>query len=241
NTSYRLSPGHLYLIPSFAYCRYRCEHAMEQYYLHFLEESYEGMSVFDQYGFSYEAKSRPGDAQLWERLLALNPNRELIDDNPSSYDNPPSLLSFKEKNKEQTPAVYLETKGIIRILLSRFLMDESPYAASHSAAHRKVIDSIKHIHEHLHDELSVIYLATYCHLHPDYYSRVFFEIVKVRPLKYIQTKRIERAQLLLSTTTKSLQEIADQVGLGNISYFSRLFKKMTGKTPGHFRNQNWNY
>ncbi|MDR3712082.1 MAG: helix-turn-helix domain-containing protein, partial [Puia sp.] len=59
------------------------------------------------------------------------------------------------------------------------------------------------------------------------------------PLEYIQQKRIERAQLLLATTGHSLQEIANRVGLPNISYFSRLFTRTTKKTPAVFRKEHW--
>ena len=53
----------------------------------------------------------------------------------------------------------------------------------------------------------------------------------MRPIKYIQSKRIQRAQLLLSTTFDSLTEIAEKVGLDNMSYFIRTFKKFTEKHP----------
>jgi AraC-like DNA-binding protein len=57
----------------------------------------------------------------------------------------------------------------------------------------------------------------------------------MRPNKYIQSKRIERAQLLLLSTNNSLKQIAEKVGLENVSYFTRIFKSHTGKTPGAFR------
>src|ERR1019366_221778 len=43
--TYHLRADRLYLIPSFTYSRYRCDHSMEQYYVHFLEEAGTGLSI----------------------------------------------------------------------------------------------------------------------------------------------------------------------------------------------------
>ena len=42
---------------------------------------------------------------------------------------------------------------------------------------------------------------------------------------------IEAAKKLLKTTNKSMKEIASEVGYPDPNYFSRNFKKYTGKTP----------
>ncbi|MDX1758278.1 MAG: helix-turn-helix domain-containing protein, partial [Arenibacter algicola] len=68
-------------------------------------------------------------------------------------------------------------------------------------------------------------------------SRVFNESFGMRPNKYIQSKRIERAQLLLLSTNNSLKQIAEKVGLENLSYFNRIFKSHTGVSPGIFREE----
>ena len=50
----------------------------------------------------------------------------------------------------------------------------------------------------------------------------------------IRTK-IEKAQTLLRETNFSVKEIAFQVGFGDPSHFSKVFKKRVGKTPVEFR------
>jgi AraC family transcriptional regulator len=49
--------------------------------------------------------------------------------------------------------------------------------------------------------------------------------------------RIERAKQLLRTTQLPIMEIAFQVGCKNHSYFSKLFRKLTGMSPRTYRNQ----
>lgn len=48
---------------------------------------------------------------------------------------------------------------------------------------------------------------------------------------------IQRAKTLLATTTKSIQEIADQLGFQNQSHFGTFFKRHEGMSPAAFRKQ----
>ena len=49
--------------------------------------------------------------------------------------------------------------------------------------------------------------------------------------------RMERAELLLSTTELPVTEISLQTGFNNISFFIRSFKKAYGQTPLKYRNR----
>lgn len=54
-------------------------------------------------------------------------------------------------------------------------------------------------------------------------------------LLYIQQKRIEKAKILIAETEASIAEISMEVGYTDHSYFSRVFKRSTGKTPWEYR------
>ena len=56
------------------------------------------------------------------------------------------------------------------------------------------------------------------------------------PKQYLQKLKIENAQVLLSSTSLPTQEIASMVGIENVNYFIRLFKKHTGFTPKNSQN-----
>ena len=51
----------------------------------------------------------------------------------------------------------------------------------------------------------------------------------------IHERIILEAKRLLTHDNLTIKEIADQLNFEDHAYFSRLFKKMTGKTPGDFR------
>lgn len=51
----------------------------------------------------------------------------------------------------------------------------------------------------------------------------------------ITTRRMEAAKKLIATTDRPIYAIADTVGIGDYSYFSRLFKEYSGLTPNQYR------
>ncbi len=55
------------------------------------------------------------------------------------------------------------------------------------------------------------------------------------PVDLLRQMRLERARILLSTTTKTVAEIAYEVGFGNPSYFATCFKKQFGRLPNEMR------
>ena len=234
-----LKPGYLYLIPGFTYSRYKCTKHIEQVYIHFLEEVGSGLSIYNIKSFQYEVKASALVKQLFKRLLQLNPNRSLLQYDPKVYDNASSLKSFEEKNNSQASDNYIETNGILQILLSQFIEEKNVAHYSANNKNSKITGILYYISEHLSETLGVESLAKHCHINTDYFSRLFKQQTGIRPIEYIQQKRIERAKILLTTTNHSMQDIADMVGLSNISYFSRLFVKLTDKAPGAYKKEYW--
>tara|TARA_R110002073_G_scaffold7617_3_gene43264 strand:+ start:1966 stop:2835 length:870 start_codon:yes stop_codon:yes gene_type:complete len=239
NQAFVLKPGHMYLIPSYTYNRYKCEVYHEQYYIGFFEEIKDGLSIYNLKDFVYEVKASETDLFYFKRLLTMLPNMAVVNSDPKASINRPALLNFNKNENSIAPDHYLETKGIISILLSKFIKDSvaTKQTIAHTGDFNKIII---YLAQNLHKDLTVDGLAKYCSLNPDYFSRVFKHKFGMRPISYIQRKRIERAQLFLLTTTDSLEQIAENVGMKNMSYFSRTFKKITGKSPAKFRKEQLN-
>lgn len=53
--------------------------------------------------------------------------------------------------------------------------------------------------------------------------------------KYIQNKRLEKAKVLLTTTSDEISHIAEEIGIIDNAYFSRFFKQATGLSPRDYR------
>ncbi len=52
---------------------------------------------------------------------------------------------------------------------------------------------------------------------------------------YVNSIRIEASKKLLLDSSIPLMEVSDRVGFDEQSYFTKVFKKMTGVTPGKYR------
>jgi AraC family transcriptional regulator len=99
------------------------------------------------------------------------------------------------------------------------------------------LDCIRdHIRTHLAADIGVAELARLVGLSPHYFSLIFRQAVGVPPHQYILQLRICEAQKLLAAGDMTLAELAAHLGFSDQSHFSRAFRKVTGTTPGHFRN-----
>lgn len=79
-------------------------------------------------------------------------------------------------------------------------------------------------------------LSDALYLSKDYLRHLFQRETKMSPIKHILAARMEKAKDLLSRPGVPVKEAAAGVGIDDIYYFSRLFKKVTGSTPARFRD-----
>lgn len=235
NRVFELKAGYLYLIPAYSFSRYQCDSKMEQYYIHFVEELSDGISIYNQADFKFETKASRPDRLLFERLLHLNPERHLEKENPKDYDNYQTLKRFQNYNNSVPANHYVESNAIIMILLSRFIRQDGSQEDSAPIAASRFQQTISFIHQHLAEPITVKALAGKCYMHPDAYSRLFLQKMGRRPLEYIHEQRIERAKILLSTTAHSIKEISHLIGYDNPNYFHRVFRRMMSHSPLDYR------
>lgn len=232
--SITLEEGYLYLIPSYTIFNQTCPSSLSQYYVHFIEESPDGGSLFALNRKLLQVPATDTDIVLFKRLIGINPGRDLRkSDNPQVYEKSNVLKGFQQANARQSLASLLESQGIIQVLLSRFLDGHEQTAGTIPS---RVMNAIHFIQTHLHENISVEELAVGANLSTDHFSRSFLQHTGQRPLQYIQQKRVERAQFLILTSNFTFAEIAAHTGFESLSYFTRVFKCNTGKTPGAFRN-----
>ena len=86
-------------------------------------------------------------------------------------------------------------------------------------------------------DLNQSYIAGKLHISAPYLSYLFKDIFGVNMSQFISKKRCERAADLLRETSKTLNEIAKDVGVLDSASLIRIFKKFYGITPGQYRKQ----
>jgi AraC family transcriptional regulator len=93
------------------------------------------------------------------------------------------------------------------------------------------------IEENIDTSVKTEELVALTRLSASYFFRAFKGSFGMPPHAYIVMRRIDRAQMLLTTTDESLCQIALAVGLNDQAHLSRLFRQHTGRTPGAWRRE----
>jgi AraC-like DNA-binding protein len=85
---------------------------------------------------------------------------------------------------------------------------------------------------------TVKYCADQLHLSPNYFGDLIKKETGKTALDNIQLKLIEIAKERVFDTSKSISEIAYELGFKHPQHFSRMFKNETGQTPNEYRSLN---
>lgn len=72
-------------------------------------------------------------------------------------------------------------------------------------------------------------------LNPTYFSNLFKIETGQNFSEYLIGMRIQNAKTMLTDTDLSIADVAEYVGYGDVKYFSKLFKKVTGLSPAEYR------
>lgn len=74
-------------------------------------------------------------------------------------------------------------------------------------------------------------------MNPRYFCRAFQQITQQTPMDYVIFYRIERASLLLVSSSQAVMDVALECGFNDHSYFSKSFKRLKGVTPSEYRKR----
>ncbi|MGY0034777.1 helix-turn-helix domain-containing protein [Pedobacter sp. NJ-S-72] len=85
---------------------------------------------------------------------------------------------------------------------------------------------------------TVAYCAEELHLSSNYFGDLIKKETGNTALDYIQTKLIDEAKSKIFDYSKSINEVATDLGFKYQQHFTRLFKQKTGVTPNEYRNLN---
>lgn len=113
-------------------------------------------------------------------------------------------------------------------------LQESPISSASMS--KEMLDILRYIELNITKEIREEDIAAYCHYSVSYFSKLFHKVIGISFRDYICNKRIAMAKrLLVDERNAKIAFIAYQCGYHDVSYFSRIFKKKTGISPGVFR------
>ncbi|MGO4789735.1 helix-turn-helix domain-containing protein [Paenibacillus sp. 2KB_20] len=124
------------------------------------------------------------------------------------------------------------------------LLDELAHAAHairlKREEHYDIIQYVFHyLESHYAEEISLEQLASKLNMSPTYLSGYIKEKTGSNFSDQLNAIRITKAKELLQTTNMPIQEVGNRIGYRNVTSFIRMFKKVTGQTPGDYRKTNW--
>ena len=130
----------------------------------------------------------------------------------------------------------MRINGKLNDLLT-LLMESSWHREAHTNAPKKMeISQVRSfLDEHYKEKLSLESVAGHFFIDKHYLARLFKEQYGVTLVTYLQQVRITHAKRMLRFTDKSIEEIGLECGIGELNYFSRVFKKLEGVSPSEFR------
>jgi transcriptional regulator GlxA family with amidase domain len=86
-----------------------------------------------------------------------------------------------------------------------------------------------------HEDWPIARLAGVSGVSEAHFARSFRDAFGVPPHRYLLTRRIERATALLRDTALSVTAVAFEAGWNSLGTFGRIFRDVTGESPGDFR------
>lgn len=101
-----------------------------------------------------------------------------------------------------------------------------------------MFDIAAYIERHYDEEIALQDIAARFFLSREYISRKFKQEIGVNLSDFIERIRMDKAKLLLQGRSLRIAQIAAVVGYKDEKYFSKVFKKLEGKTPGEYRREH---
>ena len=98
-----------------------------------------------------------------------------------------------------------------------------------------VKNAAEYISQNFSEDITLATVADHLHVNTSYLSTLFRQVTGMTFKEHLNRVRIEEAARLLSNTDYSVMEIAIACGYKDQSYFTKVFKKLTGLTPKQYR------
>ena len=127
------------------------------------------------------------------------------------------------------------TANFLLIISTILNASVSCYYAADKHSNINISRAIDYISQNYANDIKLNDVADYLNLTPNYFSSLFTKIYGTSFITYLTEERIKKALELLTTTDKSITDIAYETGFGSFSSFSRAFKSICGSSPSEYK------
>jgi AraC-like DNA-binding protein len=141
--------------------------------------------------------------------------------------------------KEKENGFELELKAYLYLFIHTLFLNVPAKKHSSKKIDDETTEKIKltlnFIKENYTEQLTIKEIAEQLNFSEYHFMRFFKKHIGMTCIEYINNYRLDIAAKFLSTSNRSIMEVALDVGFNNISYFNKLFKDKYKVTPKEFR------
>lgn len=123
-------------------------------------------------------------------------------------------------------------------LLIRHFEDETLRDEKSLAQLQQFQTAVEFITAHYAERITLADVAGVINYNPSYVSTLFVTCAGVNFKAYLDQFRIKRAVDLLTTTRRTVADIATQCGYDNVRTFNNAFRRVVGRSPSQMRKVN---
>lgn len=189
--------------------------------------------------FEHSVLGRLDESRTNEELLrSVAHLQQIVSEGDKGYKELSECLNdFDKAYGDYSLAGKLKMKGALLGMMGAIVENFGLEELKHDKNSIRLTPALDYVREHYSEKISVSELSEIVHVCDDRVIRLFKEVTGRTPVEYIMSLRIEKALKLLSSTDKSIAEIADESGFGSDTYMTRTFRQRLNLTPGEYRRK----
>ena len=144
-----------------------------------------------------------------------------------------SVISLFNNRHEAVSKPFLVKSELFKIFhyLQEIVSDSDVKLNNSELYANKLIPVFKYVSENYMNSISVADAAKLVNFSESHFMNIFKRIAGTSFTNYVKMIRLENARVMLLSSDKSVQQIADECGFEDISYFIRSFKKYINLSP----------
>lgn len=101
-----------------------------------------------------------------------------------------------------------------------------------------VKETMRYVQTRIREQFNIRDIAAHLRCHPDFLSRKFKNHAGLDLSLFIRRMRIDHARELLKDPKNSIDDAAEQSGFADRIHFAKVFRRLTGQTPGQYKRQS---
>ncbi|THF73514.1 helix-turn-helix transcriptional regulator [Cohnella fermenti] len=208
-----------------------------------------GDGLLIPYGTPYYAKSVP--SVFHEKFVLTFSRRDAAGEEPSRLDilqeKKPirlrigsldwmidRLRTIAEEREDRTWLADVRAEAILAEVLVLWSRErrQGPVSAAVDYNAQRMKD---YIQEYYRERITKDILGAHIGRSPNYAASLFRRATGQTISEYVHATRMKKAVYLLKDSLLTAGDISEMLGYRDVSYFNRLFKKLTGKNPSDYR------